>query len=458
MRSARTVFRTITLLLVLTTAFVGLPAGAALANHGSNTIDADPETQSKEANAEGEAGTATITAVYSSPLIIALAGPNIDFEIESGPGDTDGNTPRSPDMTCDIGPLILTTCSVDYTAPSRGIDIVRVWIDHDADDQTVEYDNDEGLDETIVPGAAEPDITDVVHVNWTQGPAVKLDCDDRAGDDTEKYFTSESPTYKCKASDAGNVGLEGILIDGENLSSNGVNDPESVDADYDNFCTTGGDGTCTASIPTQGDMGTADICFWTDNDEDNVYDPLAENEDASVNHTDGGDCDSEKHDEPENSDRTDVVRPTWERETVAPVSVLVRPKRGVTYQQNAIMQFQATATDANSSVELVQFALRKYLKSGKCANWDGTKFVTGSCSLRVWINGSFDTKGTTDPADDVWKYDLPNRMNPSTAGGYQAKDYVVLSRAWDSSGNIESVFTNGRNRNVFEVAPSPQPA
>jgi hypothetical protein len=452
--------RTTILFVTLAALFVGLPSGPAIASHGATTLDASPETQSKEANTAGEDGTAEITAESSSPLILAPSGPNVDFEIESGPGDKDGNTPRSPDMTCDIGPLILTTCSVEYTAPTRGIDIVRVWFDHDGDDETVEYDNDEGVDETVVPGFAEPDITDVVTVNWTQGPVVKLDCDDRAGDDAEKYFTSEEPQYTCKASDAGNVGLEGIRIDGENLSSNGVNDPEAQNADYDNICTTGGDGKCVATIPTQGDNGTADLCFWTDSDNDNVYDPLSpvdpeDDEGNIIRNNDGGDCDGEKFDEAENNDQTDVVRPTWERETVAPVSTLIRPKRGVTYQQNAIQQFQATATDQHSSVGLVQFALRKYLKSGKCANWNGSKFITGSCTLRIWNNGTFDTKGTSDPADDQWVYNLSARMNPSTAGGYQAKDYVVLSRAWDDAGNIESTFTNGRNRNVFEVAPSP---
>jgi hypothetical protein len=443
-------------LAMLATLLVGVPAGPAQATHGTQTLEVDPETQS------AASGSSVTLTAQASAIVINLGGPEVDFEIESGPGDTDGNSPRTPDFTCNIGPLIFNTCSVSYTGNGHGIDFIRAWYDHDNNDATVEYDNDEGRAEETDAGAVEPDITDLVQVNWTQGPPAKLDCDDGsagadpAATDNEENVNSgpgSDQSYLCKASDGAGVGMEGVQIDGENLSSDGINDPDQVGADYNNFCTTGGDGTCVGVVPANGPVGTADFCFWTDINNDAAYDPLAENEDGSANHADGGDCDAEKFDEPENNDRTDVVRITWKLEKVAPISRILRPLNGASYQQNAMTQLQFDATDTHSGIAKVQFALRRHFKNGTCSSWNHAeaRFKSSACNARLWVDATFQEGDPADDDDDVWLYNLPSALTKSQGVNYAAKFYMVLSRAIDTAGNVEVIFQTGRNRNAFEI-------
>jgi hypothetical protein len=48
-----------------------------------------------------------------------------------------------------------------------------------------------------------------------------------------------------------------------------------------------------------------------------------------------------------------------------------------------------------------------------------------------------------------WTYTLPRVLTRST--GTTVKHYVVLSRATDNEGNLETAFNDGRNRSRFEV-------
>ena len=430
-----------------------LPAGSALADHEPETLEVSPETQSQQSGNQ-----VSLSASVGNPL--SLLEPNIDFEIETGPGDTDGNTPKTPDMTCSI--LIgLLGCSVSYTAPKRGTDTIRAWIDFDASDTTNEYDNDEFPNEAPAgAGHPEPDSTDVVQVLWNQGPAQKLDCDDSNFNDVETNFTTgpgSNEIYTCKVSDAGNIGMEGFAIDAENLSTTQVNDPEDPNVDYKNFCVTGGDGTCQGQIRSLGRNGTADICFWVDTDADDTYDPNGGVED-------GGDCDGETVAEAENNDVTDVTQITWVNENVPPVSRIDRPAQNGVYLDTAMTRFEGQADDAHSAINRVEVALRKYLANGKCKNWNGSTFVFADCKARHWVLATI-VETNPDNGTVTWHYQFPpgsKLQRSDEKNGAAAKDYVVLARAIDAAGNVERTFRdttcrvttgdpNGCNRILFEI-------
>ncbi len=112
--------------------------------------------------------------------------------------------------------------------------------------------------------------------------------------------------------------MKSIRIDGENMG--GANDPDLYDsgadatkADYKNICTTDEAGTCTGTVSAAaGQLGSATLCFWIDNDTSGVpagpndtYDPGG----AAAN---GGGCDGEVVGDPENDDSTDSVSIKWD--------------------------------------------------------------------------------------------------------------------------------------------------
>jgi len=309
--------------IVLATALVtivalGVPmAGVAVANHGTRTLQVSPET------ADNPIGTThTLTATLSSAADATSGAIEVDFEI-TGPGDTDGgNTPSSPDKECTVA-VGSATCTVTDTSSVAGTDTITAWIDH-GDDATVEADTTEGadagnpsLDEPsggpdVPGGTAEPDLTDVVLKTWSGGAAAVLDCDDASGNDTETNPVtgpSSSEIYTCTVIDTAptpDAPVSGARIDVENL--NGANDPDNSASagtpDVNDACTTKANGTCTATIAaSESQAGPAEICFWIDEDVDNVFDP------AGVE-IDGGECE-ETVNAPENDDKTDTVTKTW---------------------------------------------------------------------------------------------------------------------------------------------------
>jgi hypothetical protein len=128
-------------------------------------------------------GTQTLQAEVTQPNGDGADGVEVDFEVTQGPGDTDGDTPQSPDMSCTTAGAAkkkAATCTVTYRQPSNagGSDAVRAWIDADGADSTVEADLGEGENQTAPgPGACapntkgegdtpEPDGTDCVEKRW----------------------------------------------------------------------------------------------------------------------------------------------------------------------------------------------------------------------------------------------------------------------------------------------------
>jgi TolB protein len=123
-----------------------------------------------------------------------------------------------------------------------------------------------------------------------------------------------------------------------------------------------------------------------------------------------------------------------------PSSSITRPRNGLSYYQANLTQFIGAASDAGSGVTRVEVSLRRIYTDGHCANWNGSVFVTASCSARNWRGAG----GTTG-----WSYFLPRQLTKSK--GTTVDHYLLLSRAIDAVGNIETLITNGRNRNSFEV-------
>ena len=314
---------------VLSTAFVTLVAlvlpmaGVAVANHGTRTLQLTPETDDNPVST-----THSVTATLDVAADMTSGTIQIDFEV-NGPGDPDtpdAYSPASPDFTCDITSGN-SSCSISYSSSAVGTDEIDGWIDHDNDNATLdELDQAEGADAgnpaagepsggDNVPGSdPEPDTTDVVTKTWVAAlPATTaLDCDDASGNDTETNPVTGAgsrETYTCSVTDTApnpDAPVAGARMDVENLD--GANDPDDSAAagtpDFNDACTTGGNGRCTVTIAaTESQAGPADICFWIDEDVDNVFNPAgAEN--------DGGDCE-EPVNAPENDDKTDTVIKTW---------------------------------------------------------------------------------------------------------------------------------------------------
>jgi hypothetical protein len=337
--------------LVLTTALatifaLAVPlAGVAIAGHGTATLQLTPETDSNPAGT-----THTITATLSA----APAGTvQIDFEL-AGAGDTDAaDSPGTPDNDCTIiGPD--TDCTINITSAVAGTTTVRGWVD-EGNDAAVEADVAEGADAgnpsveepaggTDVPGTvAEPDSTDVVEKAWTGIVTAVLDCDDASGDDTETNPVTgpnSSEVYTCTVVDTAptpDAPISGAVIDAENL--NGANDPDNSaavgTADFDNACTTGAAGTCTVTIAaSESTAGSADICFWIDENSNSAFDP------AGIE-ADGGGC-GEAVGAPENNNKTDVVNKTWA--TPAITTITITPESDVN-QTGTSHTATATVTD-----------------------------------------------------------------------------------------------------------------
>jgi len=349
-RESRPIVLSTALLIVV--ALVVPMTGVAVANHGTRTLQLTPETNDNPVGT-----THTVTATLDAAADGTSGTIEIDFEV-SGPGDPDdAYSPTSPDFTCNITSGN-DSCAISYSSAVVGTDEIDGWIDHDKDNATLdELDQAEGPDAgnpaagepsggDNVPGSTpEPDTTDVVTKTWvTALPAgTVLDCDDESGNDTETNPVTGAgsrETYTCTVLDTApnpDVPVSGARIDVENL--NGANDPDNSAAagtpDFNDACTTGGNGRCTVTIAaTESQAGPADICFWIDEDVDNVFNPAgAEN--------DGGDCE-EPVNAPENDDKTDTVIKTWG--ALEPRKINARPETA-TNAPGTVHRVRAVVTD-----------------------------------------------------------------------------------------------------------------
>lgn len=267
---------------------VSLPlGGAAVANHADRTLNLVPENKNNPVGGRHNMTAILSSAPGSQPITVhfEVTGPGDPGPIGPGSGNPgsvnspDGNTPEAPDRTCviDVGAL---ECQVFYKSEVEGADQIRGWIDHDP--LAVEADMSEGPDEGLVPGAtAEKDNTDVIMTRWffDLPPGANLTC---VSDSVSEPQDKEN-TATCTLQNSVGTKFEGWVIDAENLD--GANDPDDSrafddggdpgahGADYDDACTTGTNGRCTIDIPATAkkEAGTAEVCFWVDEDEDSSF-------------------------------------------------------------------------------------------------------------------------------------------------------------------------------------------
>jgi hypothetical protein len=429
-------FQVLLTTLVTIAALVVPMAGVAVANHGARTLQVTPETSDNPIGT-----THTLTATLSSAADATSGAIEIDFEI-TGPGDTDGgNTPNSPDKECSVA-VGTATCSVTTTSSVAGTETITGWIDHDGNDATVEADTTEGADAgnptvdepsggTDVPGGtAEPDLTDVVVKTWSGAGAAVLDCDDASGNDTETNPVtgpSSSETYTCTVIDTAanpDVPVSGVRIDVENL--NGANDPDNSAAsgspDINDACTTGGNGRCTVTISaSESQAGPAEICFWIDEDVDNVFDP------AGVE-IDGGECE-ENVNAPENDDKTDTVTKTWGG--LEPRNIDAKPEEatnppGTDHRVTAVVTDREGNRVSGVTVTFTESGPGRFVGGGSTAT--ATTDDRGRASAEV-------TTGTTETGTQTITASLP------TSGGVDECERNAGDPAGAPAGNCSDRVT-----------------
>ena len=385
--------------------------------------------------------------------INATSTVRISFEL-TGPNDTDGNTPDTPDQSC----LVLTgqpSCTMEYLGNVTGTDTIRGWIDHDGlspgQGGITEADTTEGQDEEdptqygegCAPGfpttLPEPDCTDVVTKSWTHGPPDALDCDDSNGPDTERETNphaagaQSNEIYHCDVFDEfGNLTTDTeVIIRGEH--KNGVNDPEpsaqegSPTYDTPDYkCTTAdangevGDseipgeeahdrrrGGCDFTVTqADGEIGTTQICFWIGSDGATV----CTNEVTEENQQpDGSDT---------ANDEADQVEKTWEQRRAASVDAEPETDTNSTGTNHRIHAFVfdqfGSQFQGNTTVKFEFF-------SGSPADTDGntpnspdrscTTSNSNTCSIQ-YTSGNAGTDLVC-----VWVGDTPPNMQGNNVGG-----------------------------------------
>jgi hypothetical protein len=300
-------------LVLQTAAFVIAPV--ALAQVSGQTIDCDDESgDDAQTNAAGESETYTCTVTDANGPV---NNARVDAENLNGANDPDNSAAAGTadfDDACRTGVNGVCQFVLAATETQAGSANVCFWTDNDGGNGDNAFaptgaENDGGgcADET--PVTEDADGVDVVTKTWSAPPlaATSIDCDDQSGDDAQTNAVGESETYTCLVT-AGTTPISGVRVDWENL--NGANDPDNSavagTADGDNGCTTNASGTCSIAIaPTENQRGAATICFWADNDNDNVFDPA-----GNTGTADGGDCDGESA-ATEDTDLIDVVTKTW---------------------------------------------------------------------------------------------------------------------------------------------------
>jgi Ca2+-binding RTX toxin-like protein len=177
-------------------------------------LNCDPETASNPAGAVHTV-TCTATAQDGSTVSDII----VDVEI-TGAGDPDaeeatgGNTPITPDDECTTGPD--GKCSFTHTSSDTGETQYRAWINDEEDEPTFDefgdedVDPTEGRDETLTPGRAEPDNTDVVAKTWTPPPTTIT-----MTPETDTAPVGECNPYSITVTDKDGNPVPGAILDVE---------------------------------------------------------------------------------------------------------------------------------------------------------------------------------------------------------------------------------------------------
>ena len=129
-------------------------------------------------------------------------------------------------------------------------------------------------------------------------------------------------------------------------------------------------------------------------------------------------------------------------DTDPPTSKITAPKHKTAITVTESRNFQGTAKDQGGDVSKVEIALRQKRKDG-CRWWNGSSFVAGGCTTKVFVAASGDKK---------WSYTLPKNLRRT---GSRIRHYTLYSRATDAAGNMETEFVPKANLVKFEVFKAP---
>jgi hypothetical protein len=134
---------------------------------------------------------------------------------------------------------------------------------------------------------------------------------------------------------------------------------------------------------------------------------------------------------------------------VRPRSRFHHPRDGWKYQRSdfRIREIHTFAFDnGGPDIEWSQFALRKKLRGGRCAWWNGTGFRGGKCSAKKWLRmkrfGDFNGKL-------LYTYNLRKRLDPTQ--GTRIRAYRAFTRVGNVGGARETQLKRGRNVSNFKV-------
>jgi hypothetical protein len=274
-------------------------------------LNCEPETDS---NPTGTSHIVTCTVTDNAGA--AVAGAQVDVEINGNNDPDNADSPASPDRTCTTAAN--GTCTFSLAGNDAGTTTFRAFIDADQNDATGGPDATEGQAEATAAGAtAEPDATDVVTKTWTATAtnATRLDCNP----ETDSNPTGSAHVVTCTATDNNGRAVGGAQID---VESSGSNDPDSGESfsSPDFTCVTANNGTCTIThgtggVGTTNAAGTTTYRAWIDVDQNNATGGPDATEGQAEATSPGATAEA---------DATDVVTKTWtggaSRLTISPTS------------------------------------------------------------------------------------------------------------------------------------------
>ncbi|HEV3365661.1 MAG TPA: hypothetical protein VG795_16275 [Acidimicrobiia bacterium] len=395
----------------------------------------------------------------------------INFEVLDGPA----KGIRNPNCVVNPNSDPKDSCTVTIRSGSSGTSLVRAWIDGQSADSAegrlakksgllasgadcTPEDGSGGLlgglggggdcdGGTETPGTVEePDHTDVVSVEWLNFSDGHLDCNDaKASDGADVEYnptTDRAETYTCTLTTVAGVPIQGAYIDGEVLGGTYTGFTKA-NADFNDLCRTDANGRCTTTPITMTGDGSATICLWGEpakqKTSENDPDVGADDKYASpASNTDGGGCNSEPVDEPENNDISDEVyldtgAPRAEGLDVQPENITVAgasrfslrgvvvdqfgaPFKGNTTLQAKLFAGSALAPDGDNSVTTLDPNLKcRTGGSESCTIFTGAQNDLGQNLACVWIEGKAPTAMIGQADQDSATCTAPKAAWQSTA-------------------------------------------
>lgn len=132
-----------------------------------------------------------------------------------------------------------------------------------------------------------------------------------------------------------------------------------------------------------------------------------------------------------------------------PYSRFHHPRQGLKYERDdyRIREMHTFAfNNGGPEIEWAKFALRKKLRTGRCAWWNGGDFKGGNCSAKKWLQmkrfGDFNGRL-------LYIYEVKKRLKPTR--GTRVEKYTTFTRVGNIAGAKETRLEKGRNVSNFKV-------